>query len=139
VTDYLSLANLGWLPFFQQQLSLEELDTVTPARIIEQHKSVVEVGTAVGKLSLAVRNSMPPLTVGDWVLLDGDGQFFRALERKSCFKRKAPGTHIAEQLIAANVDTAFIVCSLNEDFNLNRIERFLSIANEGRGTGCGAE
>ncbi|WP_020406144.1 ribosome small subunit-dependent GTPase A [Hahella ganghwensis] len=59
-----------------------------------------------------------------------EGHFVRALERKSCFKRKAAGSRISEQLIAANVDTAFIVCSLNDDFNLNRIERFLAIVNE---------
>jgi ribosome biogenesis GTPase len=52
------------------------------------------------------------------------------LERQSLFRRKAAGTKVGEQLIAANVDTLFIVSSLNEDFNLNRIERYLSLANE---------
>lgn len=52
------------------------------------------------------------------------------MERQSCFKRKAAGEIFTEQLIAANVDTAFIVCSLNQDFNLNRIERYLSLVYE---------
>jgi ribosome biogenesis GTPase len=52
----------------------------------------------------------------------------RVLERQSLFRRKAPGKKVAEQLIAANVDTLFIVTSLNDDFNLNRIERYLSLA-----------
>ena len=49
-------------------------------------------------------------------------------ERKSLFKRRAPGTDRREQLIAANVDTVFIVSSCNQDFNEARLERYLSIA-----------
>jgi ribosome biogenesis GTPase len=129
-----SLNNLGWLPFFQQQLSLEEWDNVVPARVIEQHKSILEVETENGRQNLGIKPDMPALTVGDWILLDNENQFIRALERKSCFVRKAAGSKVAEQLISANIDTAFIVCSLNEDFNLNRIERYLSIVHEAGST-----
>jgi ribosome biogenesis GTPase / thiamine phosphate phosphatase len=125
-----TLAKLGWQPFFQQQLLFEELDSSIPARIIEQHKTIIEVATASGIITLNLSNSMPPLTVGDWVLLDENNGFLRALDRQSCFKRKAAGDIFTEQLIAANVDTAFIVCSLNQDFNLNRIERYLSLVYE---------
>ncbi len=52
------------------------------------------------------------------------------LERHSVFTRKAAGAKVKTQLIAANVDTLFIVCSMNNDFNLNRIERYLVLANE---------
>ena len=125
-----SLAKLGWQPFFQQQLLLEEVDSLTPARIIEQHKTIIEVATESGTKTITLSNSMPPLTVGDWILLDENDNFSRELERQSCFKRKAAGEKFTEQLIAANVDTAFIVCSLNQDFNLNRIERYLSLVYE---------
>ncbi|MDG2090432.1 MAG: ribosome small subunit-dependent GTPase A [Gammaproteobacteria bacterium] len=125
-----SLANLGWQPFFQQQLLLEELGSFSPARIIEQHKSIFEVATESGVQTLTISNSMPSFTVGDWILLDETGNFSKILERQSCFRRKAPGAKVSEQLIAANVDTAFIVCSLNQDFNLNRIERYLSLVYE---------
>jgi ribosome biogenesis GTPase len=54
----------------------------------------------------------------------------RLLERKTCFSRKAAGSKLKKQLISANVDTAFIVSSMNDEFNLNRIERFLSLVNE---------
>lgn len=124
-----SLGELGWQPFFQQQLSMEEWDAATPARVVEQHKSELEVATEAGARTLEITHAMPPLTVGDWILLDDDGLFLRDLERKSCFSRKAPGSKLSRQLIAANVDTAFIVCSMNEDFNLNRIERYLSVVN----------
>lgn len=130
MTNHLSLANLGWQPFFQQQLSLDEWGTAVPARIIEQHKSELELAAEVGKQTLSISRSMPTLTVGDWVLLNAEGSFLRLLERKSCFRRKAAGSKLSEQLIAANVDTAFIICSLNDDFNLNRIERYLSIVND---------
>lgn len=129
VSDALSLANLGWQPFFQQQLSLDEWQESFPARIVEQHKSAMEVVTLAGPSTLPVLHSMPVLTVGDWVLLDSSGVFLRALQRKSCFRRRAAGSVAQEQLLAANVDTAFIVCSLNDDFNLNRIERYLSVVN----------
>jgi ribosome biogenesis GTPase len=72
-----------------------------------------------------VTSSLPPLAVGDWVLLGPDDKFNKRMDRKSCFRRKAAGSQLAEQLIAANIDTAFIVCSLNDDFNLSRIERYL--------------
>ena len=68
--------------------------------------------------------------MGDWLLLDKNGRFERLLSRKSVFKRKAAGSALAEQLIAANVDTLLIVCSLNHDFNLSRIERYLTLAHE---------
>ena len=68
--------------------------------------------------------------MGDWVLLDQEDGFQRHLDRASHFSRKAAGTKVARQLIAANIDHVFIVSSLNQDFNLNRIERYLAFANE---------
>ena len=125
-----SLADLGWRPVLQQQLSLEELENFTPARIVEVHRSEIELLSANGAVSLPTTSSQPTLVVGDWVLLDQAGQFYRLLDRFCQFSRKAPGSKVAEQVIAANIDTALIVCSLNDDFNLNRIERFLSMVNE---------
>ncbi len=125
-----SLANLGWHPFFQQQLSLEEWETVIPARVIEQQKSMITVASDNSVHYLQLQHSMPEMVVGDWVLLEQNRTFLRLLERKSCFKRKAAGSKVDRQLISANVDTAFIVCSMNEDFNLNRIERYLALVNE---------
>ncbi|MEE4144856.1 MAG: ribosome small subunit-dependent GTPase A [Halieaceae bacterium] len=129
MTDDFTLASLGWRPFFQQQLSLEEWELAVPARILEQHRTELELATEYGMQILAVTPSIPVLTVGDWVLLDQRGGFLRLLERQSCFRRKAAGSKVAEQLLGANIDSAFIVCSLNDDFNLNRIERYLSVVN----------
>ena len=70
-------------------------------------------------------------TVGDWLLVDrASGTPERVLQRKSLFKRKAAGTGRRVQLIAANVDTLFIVTSCNQDFNVARLERYLALARE---------
>ncbi len=125
-----TLAELGWQHFFQQQLSLEEWDEAHPARIVEHHRSEIVVVGEEGELKLSLLASMPALVVGDWVLLNDEQHFVRLLERKTCFSRKAAGREVKTQLISANVDTAFIMSSMNDDFNLNRIERFLALVNE---------
>jgi ribosome biogenesis GTPase len=130
VNNDISLANLGWQPFFHQQLNLDEWEEMTPVRVMEHHRAELELQSEQGAQRLALLPSMPAMTVGDWLLLDSEGRFGRLLDRKSCFRRRAAGSAVSEQLIAANVDTAFIVVSLNEDFNLNRIERYLSVVNE---------
>ncbi|WP_437342541.1 ribosome small subunit-dependent GTPase A [Ruegeria arenilitoris] len=58
----------------------------------------------------------------------------RVLERTSLIKRRAPGTDRQEQLIAANIDTAFIVTSCNQDFKVARLERYAALALEARMT-----
>ncbi|MEP5568297.1 MAG: ribosome small subunit-dependent GTPase A [Halioglobus sp.] len=124
------LEALGWSGFFQQQLSLDEYQDCRPFRVLEQHRDHLAVAGEALALDVPVQHSMPALTVGDWILLDADNHFLRLLERKSLFSRKAAGSKVAEQLIAANIDTAFLVCSLNQDFNLSRIERYLALIHE---------
>lgn len=99
-------------------------------RVFGRHRSMIDVATEQGNQSLPITAGMPDLTVGDWVVLDSEGRFHQALVRLSLFSRKAPGTKVVAQLIAANVDTLFVVSSLNEDFNLNRIERYLALSAE---------
>jgi len=70
-------------------------------------------------------------TVGDWLLIDRDTRsIVRILERASLFKRPAPGDERRVQLIAANVDTLFIVTSCTQDFNVARLERYLVLTRE---------
>lgn len=120
---------LGWRHFFQQQLSLQEWEELSIARVIGLERSEIQIQTLDKKLTLPILTSMPLLAVGDWILLK-DNKFYRLLERFSLFSRKAAGTKVALQLIASNIDTVFIVSSMNLDFNLNRIERYLVLANE---------
>ncbi|MGF1688094.1 ribosome small subunit-dependent GTPase A [Photobacterium japonica] len=126
----LTLPQLGWRPFFQQQLMLEDLTDFTLGRVIEQHRSHIVAMSEQGPLSLLQRPDSERVCVGDWVLFNADLILERGLERQSLFQRKAPGSKVATQLIAANVDTVMIVCSLNHDFSLNRIERYMAIAKD---------
>ena len=130
MTHFSSLANLGWQAFFQQQLSLDEWDNAIPARVVEQYKSEITVATESDISNISLLATMPEMVVGDWLLLDSQHHIIRLLDRKTCFSRKAAGSKLKRQLISANVDTAFIISSMNDDFNLNRIERFLSLVNE---------
>ena len=125
-----TLPQLGWQPYFQQQLTLEDYEHNRIARVSAHHRSGYELLCEVGLLSLPIHHSLPQMTVGDWVLLDSSDQFVRLLDRHSLFRRKAAGPKAQEQFIAANIDTIFVVCSLNQDFNLSRIERYLSIAHD---------
>jgi ribosome biogenesis GTPase len=130
VNNQISLARAGWQPYFQQQVGLDEWEDSVPARIVEQHRSSIDIMDENGVRSIPVTASMPVVVVGDWILLNSDGQFSRLLERQTCFRRRSAGAKQTEQLLAANVDTAFILCSVNDDFNLNRIERYLSVVND---------
>lgn len=129
-----TLEQLGWKPFFQQQLSLEELSELNIARVIEQHRSNTIGLSLKGQVDLINSINNEKVCVGDWVLFDEENRIARLIERQSLFERKAPGTQVRTQLIAVNIDILFIVCSLNQDFNLNRIERYLAIAHEAKVT-----
>ncbi len=129
-----ALSELGWKHFFQQQMSLEELESTTPVRVFALNRHLVDGVGEVGRQKFSLphawlRYSVEELpTVGDWMLIDADGQPLRLLERVSLFKRMASGRDARVQLMAANVDTLFIVTSCNADFNLSRLERYLAMA-----------
>ncbi|RXJ73626.1 ribosome small subunit-dependent GTPase A [Veronia nyctiphanis] len=110
-------------------MTLDQIEHYVPARVIEQHRSELVLATEKGAITLLVRPSTPKATVGDWLLIGQDNQCL-LLDRHSLFQRRAVANDGTNQLIAANVDTAFIVCSMNEDFNLNRIERYLALCRQ---------
>ncbi len=126
-----SLHSLGWRAFFQQQLSLDEWHSVEPVRVLARHRSHLQLITGSLKgLNAPITPRMPPLVAGDWLLLDAEGRFIRALDRHTEFTRKAPGTRHAVQLLAANIDVVWLVTALNRDFNLNRTERQLALVHD---------
>lgn len=125
------LSQMGWTPFFQQQLSLEQWENYQIGRVCAVHRAHIEVLTErSGNHSLHVTSGMSDITVGDWILFDDEGHYKQTLERLSLFSRKSAGSKVGLQMIAANVNTVFVVCSLNNNFNLSRIERYLALANE---------
>jgi ribosome biogenesis GTPase len=133
------LTDLGFGPFFEQQLQPSGEHDVVPARIAAEHRGAYEVWSATGagraQLSGRLRREREDAGapgVGDWVVLDGnpgEGRttlIERVLERRTVFTRGAAGRETQPQVVAANVDLVLAVCGLDADFNLRRIERYLA-------------
>ena len=109
-----------------------------PARITAQHKERYEIvcprGRAFARLKAGAYYGSGALfpTVGDYVMVkeveNGDALILSTLPRSSCFSRRAPGPVPREQAIAANFDYVFILQSMNRNFNLRRLERYLALA-----------
>jgi ribosome biogenesis GTPase len=134
-----SLADLGFGPFFAEQLGSPEAAGLVPARIAAEHRGAYEVWSAsgagraqlAGRLRLESENAGFP-GVGDWVLVqdapnpDGTVVIERVLARRTIFTRGAAGREVRAQVIAANVDLVLAVCGLDADFSVRRIERYLA-------------
>jgi ribosome biogenesis GTPase len=149
MTPAAPLSAIGWhwtespLPAGWQAL-LDAHPQARPARIVEQHRSGYRVSEAIDVVHPAEslpewqragsyrRGDISPEArpaVGDWVLVDGQApkslRIVVLLPRFSAIKRGAAGEHYRQQVIAANIDTVFVVCGLDGDFNPRRIERYL--------------
>lgn len=134
------LYKLGLTARFEQEATMYE--GLFLARVSVQHKSLYKVVTengeiqaeVSGKIDFIARNGSDYPVVGDWVMVDrvddrgGNAIIHHILRRKSVFQRKAAGTAHQTQIVAANIDTVFICMSLNSNFNLRRLERYLAIA-----------
>jgi ribosome biogenesis GTPase / thiamine phosphate phosphatase len=129
--DTPSLRDLGWSPVFQAGLDPDEL-AAAPVRVAAVHRNGLDVVSPGGARRIATGAALPSseIAVGDWLLLDDAGQPLRRVERKSLIARRAAGTGAETQLIAANLDTLFIVSSCNADFNVARLERYLALARQ---------
>jgi len=142
----LDLAALGWDGFFEQTFAPFRDEGAAPARVAREERNAYLVYCAQGELAAEVsgrfrheaqsRSDFP--VVGDWVAVqpspDPNRTLIRAvLPRRSKFSRKVAWVRTEEQVIAANIDTLFLVTGLDLDFNLRRIERYLVLARE---SGC---
>ena len=133
-----NLKNYGLSEKFISESDLYEKYTV--GRVTSQDKGLYKVITENGEKRAEVsgrfRYNSIDLTdypaVGDFVMLDenesGNSIIHQVLTRKSVFIRKAAGTSKESQVVAANIDTIFICMSLNNDFNLRRLERYIGVA-----------
>ena len=130
-----NLTDYGFTPAFL----LAEEATGTPARVIAVHRErfelICEYGNVSGRLKSSVyfnQSSEEFPTAGDFVLIDynqnGDSRIIKTLPRKTFFSRRDPTPGRGEQAVAANFDYVFIMQSFNRDFNLKRLERYLTIA-----------
>lgn len=121
---------LGWRPFFQAQIEADA--DVRPARVLNVQRDRVDIaGEGCHEaVELSPKAAAMQITVGDWVLIDAGQRIVRRLDRFGAFRRRAAGAGAEVQMIAANVDTLFIVTSANRDFNIARLERYLAIAHD---------
>lgn len=141
----INLEKLGLSEKYSQEASLYDGFL---GRVSVQHKNLYQVLTESGEIYARVSGKFSYNTttntdypvVGDWVILDrthseqGDAIIHHVLNRKSVFERKMAGTSNQSQIIASNVDILFLCMSLNNDFNLRRLERYLAVAYESGAT-----
>lgn len=130
----LTLADLGWRPLLQQQISFDELETGFAARVDSVYRDRLHLCSEQGDFTIEISGILDAIeaeqraTTGDWLWLENDTHKpLKLLERQNLLTRTAAGSVSKTQLIAANIDTIFIVSSCNQDFNLSRIERYLSL------------
>ncbi len=133
---------LGWNDFFQEQIA-GDVPRPQVARIIEEQRGAYRVAGDVdgwaevsGKFRHDALATADFPAVGDWVCVApgadtaGRAVITRRLERLSTISRKAAGRAVEEQVVAANVDTIFLVTALAEDLNPRRLERYLTVVRD---------
>ncbi|KAB7767897.1 ribosome small subunit-dependent GTPase A [Xanthomonas maliensis] len=144
--DYRTLQSIGWpWPGPPQEPAWQAVfaahPQALPARVVEQHRTgyVVADGPEASVKAESLPDWQRPrfpsherAAVGDWVLMEGH-RIVALLPRRTAIKRGAAGEHYHQQVIAANIDTVFIVCGLDADFNPRRIERYLLLVGGGAG------
>ncbi|HXD82158.1 MAG TPA: ribosome small subunit-dependent GTPase A [Candidatus Acidoferrum sp.] len=129
------LAALGWDSYFDEKFKHLASLAGVPARVVADygveclvHDGVDSSRAAVGRHLRHDGATMP--AVGDWVSVlksEPVGAILGVVERRTVFARKAPGTETRVQVLAANVDVAFVVAAAT-DVNVRRIERYLTVA-----------
>ena len=136
--------HLGWSPFFENQVASDDRSRYSVGRILEERKNCYVLRTEDGREVLASaagklqheasgRGELP--SVGDWVCAsvraeEGRATIHRLFERRTKISRKGAGSVTDEQVLAANIDTVFLVNSLGQDLNPRRIERYLALTLE---------
>jgi len=138
----MELEDLGYSAFFESNLEKLDLDRYLTARVIAEYKEAYRVRSVTGEYLAKItgkqmfnalsRADYP--AVGDWVsiteLNKEQAVIHRVLPRKTILRRKYSGKQ-ESQIIAANIDVAFVIESVDRDYNLNRFERYFVLAKDG--------
>ncbi|MFZ5981907.1 MAG: ribosome small subunit-dependent GTPase A [Candidatus Zixiibacteriota bacterium] len=145
----MKIEDLGWDIFFRSNFEKIRQEGLVPARVSLEHKNIYQVMSEAGEYLAEVSGRYRHETesradfpaVGDWVAItprpnEGRATIHRLLPRKSGFSRKAvlsggmpdTGGRTDEQVLAANIDTVFLVSGLDGDYNLRRMERYITVA-----------
>ena len=137
----MTLEELGYYPQLEKYRKENNLDSFGVGRVISEHKERYRVKTVedefeaeiIGNLRFSASNRSDYPAVGDWVAIseyDANKVLIHAIfTRKTVIERQAVGKIGEKQIIAANIDYALIVQAVDRDFNINRIERYLTICN----------
>jgi ribosome biogenesis GTPase len=141
-TIKMTLEDLGYDEFFESSRKSLGLIDYTVARVVAEYKELYKVRNSEGEflakvtgkhMFTAVKREDYP-AVGDWIAIEilpeGKALIRGILPRKTILKKKYSNKQ-ENQIIATNIDTAFIVESMDRDYNLNRFERFFVLAIEG--------
>jgi ribosome biogenesis GTPase len=138
----MKLSDLGFTRELKEYIKETDLTEFSVGRVMQEHREryVVSDGeneydaeiTGNLRYSAASRSDFP--AVGDWVLIKSYGTdqaiIHKVLPRQSVLKRQAVGKPAEEQVISANIDVAFIVQAVNNNFSINRLERYIAICYE---------
>ena len=138
-----ALHDLGWTDSHTIEFEPHAAGGLLPARVAAQHRGAYvlfsELGElradTAGRLSHEADGAGDLPAVGDWVAIaarpdEGAATIQHVFARRTKFSRKVALNAAEEQVLAANVDAVFIVMSLNEDFSLRRLERYITMAWE---------
>lgn len=137
----MSLERWGWNRHFAASFKAYDAANYRAGRIKLEHKRGYDLYTELGEITAAVsgrfrHEAASPAdfpAVGDWVVwqpqpMGGQGIIHAVLPRISQFSRKAVGRKTDQQIVAANINTVFLVTALDHDFSLGRMERYLVLA-----------
>jgi len=137
------LARYGWNDFFAAHFRQFAEQGYAAGRVALEYNQFYRVYTARGEILAEITGRLRHEAggcaglpaVGDWVALrvvesENKAVIHAVLPRRSKFMRKTKGSRTEEQVVGANIDTLFLVTSLNQDFNPRRIERYLAVACE---------
>jgi len=140
----MTLEELGYRAELEEYRKKHQLDSFSIGRVSQEHKERYLVNTdssefeceLIGNLRFTAesRNELP--AVGDWVAISeydkGKALIHAILPRSSTLERKAIAKRVQSQIIATNIDFGLIVQSINRDFSINRIERYMTICHTSR-------
>ncbi len=139
----MDLSALGWDETFAQHFQSFSTGGFVPGRVALEHRHACTLYTPLGEFSATctgrllhgadARTDLP--AVGDWVAArprpgEAHADIHAVLPRRTKFSRRAAGPQAVEQIVAANIDTVFLVTALDEHFSLRRLERYLTVAWE---------
>ena len=142
-SDSSNLIAFGWNSHFERIFEQYDRNKFHPGRVVLERKGIYQLQTEFGEIPATIsgrlrydsidREDMP--AVGDWVAVqirpaEGTATIHAVLPRRSKFARKVAGHRAEQQIVGANIDILFLVTSLNNDFNLRRLERYLLVTWE---------